>query len=167
MKTITLKSIADLPSVAQTILEFSKMKFSLLRKNGEERIICFQGEMGAGKTTLIKEICKQLGMEDVSSSPTFSIVNEYKIPISDPKDFDSLTSKNNLDQKWHLLMNNIKVEYLNKSISKTYRNINFEQDFQQDQDEFKIEDNILSNLVLSKLRLYDSFSKFLFFINKK
>lgn len=37
----------------------------------------FHGEMGAGKTTLIKLVCKELGVDDAMSSPTFSIVNEY------------------------------------------------------------------------------------------
>ena len=41
------------------------------------KIILFHGDMGVGKTTLIKEICKILGTEDLISSPTFSIVNEY------------------------------------------------------------------------------------------
>jgi len=38
----------------------------------------FHGEVGSGKTTLIKTICKQMGVEEVVSSPTFSIVNEYR-----------------------------------------------------------------------------------------
>jgi tRNA threonylcarbamoyladenosine biosynthesis protein TsaE len=38
---------------------------------------CFYAEMGLGKTTLIKELVKQLGIDDVASSPTFSLVNEY------------------------------------------------------------------------------------------
>lgn len=42
------------------------------------RTLFFYGEMGVGKTTLIKEICKQLGVEDRVSSPTFSLVNEYQ-----------------------------------------------------------------------------------------
>ena len=42
-----------------------------------KRIILFNGEMGAGKTTLIKQLCKNLGVEDATSSPTFSLVNEY------------------------------------------------------------------------------------------
>lgn len=42
-----------------------------------EKIITFTGEMGVGKTTLIKEICVQLGVENSTSSPTFSLVNEY------------------------------------------------------------------------------------------
>lgn len=44
------------------------------------RVWLFYGEMGAGKTTLIKEICKAAGVADAMSSPTFSIVNEYETP---------------------------------------------------------------------------------------
>jgi len=43
----------------------------------KSRYLLFYGEMGTGKTTLIKEIVKQLGVTDVASSPTFSLVNEY------------------------------------------------------------------------------------------
>ncbi len=43
----------------------------------EEKVILFYGEMGAGKTTTIKAICKALGVEEEVSSPTFSLVNEY------------------------------------------------------------------------------------------
>lgn len=46
---------------------------------GLQRIVLFRGEMGAGKTTLIKELCKQLGVEGATSSPTFSLVNEYYV----------------------------------------------------------------------------------------
>ena len=45
--------------------------------NAKHKIILFYGEMGVGKTTLIKEIVKQLGVLDNVSSPTFSLVNEY------------------------------------------------------------------------------------------
>jgi tRNA threonylcarbamoyladenosine biosynthesis protein TsaE len=45
---------------------------------GPRRVIAFHGEMGAGKTTFIKAICRQLGVMDNVSSPTFSIINEYK-----------------------------------------------------------------------------------------
>jgi tRNA threonylcarbamoyladenosine biosynthesis protein TsaE len=44
----------------------------------DSKIVLFYGKMGAGKTTLIKEICKQLGVTDTMSSPTFSVVNEYR-----------------------------------------------------------------------------------------
>ena len=41
------------------------------------KIILFEGDLGAGKTTLIKEICKSLGVKNFVNSPTFSIVNQY------------------------------------------------------------------------------------------
>ena len=44
----------------------------------ENKTLLFYGQMGVGKTTLIKEICKQLGVLDNISSPTFSLVNEYQ-----------------------------------------------------------------------------------------
>ncbi|MFB9080513.1 tRNA (adenosine(37)-N6)-threonylcarbamoyltransferase complex ATPase subunit type 1 TsaE [Flavobacterium procerum] len=47
-----------------------------------KKIILFNGEMGVGKTTLIKQLCKTLGVKDATSSPTFSLVNEYQIPDS-------------------------------------------------------------------------------------
>ena len=45
--------------------------------SANSKILLFYGEMGVGKTTLIKEICATLGTDDVTSSPTFSLVNEY------------------------------------------------------------------------------------------
>ena len=51
---------------------------SLIISNAKNKTILFYGEMGVGKTTLIKEICKQLEVVDTISSPTFSLVNEYK-----------------------------------------------------------------------------------------
>ncbi|HEX8548216.1 MAG TPA: tRNA (adenosine(37)-N6)-threonylcarbamoyltransferase complex ATPase subunit type 1 TsaE [Cytophagaceae bacterium] len=50
---------------------------SLVTKLGAEKVWLFDGEMGSGKTTLIKEICRVLLVEDNVTSPTFSIVNEY------------------------------------------------------------------------------------------
>ena len=46
--------------------------------SAENKTFLFFGEMGVGKTTLIKEICKTLGVKDSISSPTFSLVNEYE-----------------------------------------------------------------------------------------
>jgi len=43
-----------------------------------EKVILFNGEMGAGKTTFIKALAKKLGVNDVTGSPTFSLVNEYQ-----------------------------------------------------------------------------------------
>lgn len=59
-------NIDELPEIAKTILKVSSSKTLL-----------FYGKMGAGKTTLIKELAKQLGSQDRVSSPTFSLVNEY------------------------------------------------------------------------------------------
>jgi tRNA threonylcarbamoyladenosine biosynthesis protein TsaE len=50
----------------------------LLELFGENRIIAFYGSMGAGKTTIIKAVCEELGAIDIISSPTFTLVNEYK-----------------------------------------------------------------------------------------
>ena len=47
-------------------------------KSSNSKIFLFYGEMGVGKTTLIKEIVKQLGVTEISGSPSFSIVNEYE-----------------------------------------------------------------------------------------
>ena len=58
--------IKDIETIANRILEFSNSK-----------ILLFYGEMGVGKTTLIKTLVKLLGSNDEVSSPTFSIVNEY------------------------------------------------------------------------------------------
>jgi tRNA threonylcarbamoyladenosine biosynthesis protein TsaE len=60
-------SLENLAEIASLIIETAKNK-----------TVLFYGEMGVGKTTLIKEICRQLKVVDTISSPTFSLVNEYK-----------------------------------------------------------------------------------------
>ena len=57
--------------------EIGKAASKFIENIGEDRIFLFEGEMGAGKTTLIAEICRQLGADDDFGSPTFSLVNEY------------------------------------------------------------------------------------------
>ncbi|MEY4011141.1 MAG: tRNA ((37)-N6)-threonylcarbamoyltransferase complex ATPase subunit type 1 TsaE [Bacteroidota bacterium] len=61
-------TIDQLESVAQQIIAQQPQK-----------VILFHGEMGVGKTTLIKQLCKNLGVLEATSSPTFSLVNEYEI----------------------------------------------------------------------------------------
>ena len=46
--------------------------------NNDERVVLFEGDLGAGKTSLIKKICSRLGCEDHVTSPTFSLINEYQ-----------------------------------------------------------------------------------------
>lgn len=45
---------------------------------GDSTVFAFYGKMGAGKTTFVKAVCEELGVADVITSPTFSIVNEYR-----------------------------------------------------------------------------------------
>jgi len=61
----------------QKINETAKV---FVRQAGNKKIFAFRGGMGAGKTTFIKAICGQLGVEDVVNSPTFAIINEYFSP---------------------------------------------------------------------------------------
>ena len=70
MSTIHIENIDDLASAAQKFVD----------EMGENRVFAFYGKMGAGKTTFIKAICEALGVEDVVTSPTFAIVNEYMTP---------------------------------------------------------------------------------------
>jgi len=50
----------------------------LLADTAGYKVYAFHGEMGAGKTTFIHALCEELGVTDVISSPTFSIINQYK-----------------------------------------------------------------------------------------
>lgn len=67
-KEFSVSNIGELISVCQELESEAK----------SSNLILFSGEMGAGKTTLIKELCKHLGVKDEVSSPTFSLVNEYR-----------------------------------------------------------------------------------------
>ena len=55
-----------------------KVALEIIRYSGQDRIWIFYGEMGSGKTTLIKAIAHQLNVDDNVHSPSFSIVNEYR-----------------------------------------------------------------------------------------
>ena len=57
--------------------ELKQVAKAVLEAHPQERVFGFYGEMGAGKTTLIKEMCAHLGVDGMTSSPTFAIVNEY------------------------------------------------------------------------------------------
>lgn len=50
---------------------------------GDSKVFALYGKMGAGKTTFVKAVCEELGVEDVITSPTFAIVNEYRSNTTD------------------------------------------------------------------------------------
>ena len=68
MRTIHITSQDELPDVARAVI----------RSLGRRTVVAFRGGMGAGKTTLIREIVAALGSADTVTSPTYAIVNQYK-----------------------------------------------------------------------------------------
>ena len=64
--------IKDIEHIRETAREF-------IDHMGEARVFAFYGKMGAGKTTFVKAICEELGVQDIITSPTFAIINEYSI----------------------------------------------------------------------------------------
>lgn len=74
MRQITIDSLADLPKVAELVLE------SLNGRN----VVAFFAPMGAGKTTLISTLMESLGSEDIVTSPTFALVNQYYTAEHEP-----------------------------------------------------------------------------------
>ena len=70
MKQIEVAHTDDLPKAASDLLAFAE----------EEKVFVFYGEMGAGKTTFIQQICRQLQATSEASSPTYALVNEYSLP---------------------------------------------------------------------------------------
>ena len=73
MRTIRISSLQELDSAAR----------SFLKAVGKVDVIAFSGEMGAGKTTFIQALCRNLGITVEVNSPTFSLVNEYFTPEGD------------------------------------------------------------------------------------
>ena len=67
MKEIILNQLSQLSQIATQLLKLA----------GEKKVFLFEAPMGAGKTTIIKALCKELGVTEPITSPTFSIVNEY------------------------------------------------------------------------------------------
>ena len=71
---LLLNNLSDIDIVAKKFVD----------KMGDRNIFAFFGEMGAGKTTFIKALCKILGVAETITSPTFSIINEYSKEDGDP-----------------------------------------------------------------------------------
>ncbi len=81
---IIVNSIGELKFAAAELLKFADI----------EKVFLFYGEMGAGKTTFINQLCETLGTTDHTSSPTFSIVNEYELADQSIYHFDFYRLKN-------------------------------------------------------------------------
>ncbi|MDX9727084.1 MAG: tRNA (adenosine(37)-N6)-threonylcarbamoyltransferase complex ATPase subunit type 1 TsaE [Bacteroidales bacterium] len=67
MNRIVISDKKHIPAAAAKILDFTSGR----------RLLAFHGAMGAGKTTIIKAVCRLLGAQDIVSSPTFTLINEY------------------------------------------------------------------------------------------
>lgn len=67
----------DMQQITANEQQLNEVAEAILQAYPQERVFGFYGEMGAGKTTLIKQMCHVLGVHDITSSPTFAIVNEY------------------------------------------------------------------------------------------
>ena len=74
LATITLRQPEEAGDIARLILQ----------SHDRARVFAFHGDLGAGKTTLIKAFCKVLGVADRTNSPSFAIVNEYRTATGDP-----------------------------------------------------------------------------------
>ena len=72
--TIKIESLQDIERAARQFVEAM----------GDRKVLAFYGPMGVGKTTFIKAICKELQVDDVITSPTFAIVNEYQTRQGQP-----------------------------------------------------------------------------------
>ena len=67
-----------------TLNQLDELAKKILSAHSAHRVFSFNGEMGAGKTTLIKALCKCLDVQNIPSSPTFAIVNEYWTSHNEP-----------------------------------------------------------------------------------
>ena len=92
MKKIEVAHIDDLQQAAKDLLEIA----------GGEKVFVFYGEMGAGKTTFIQHICKELKSEDAVSSPTYALVNEYTLPSGDSLFHLDLYRLKNLEEAYDI-----------------------------------------------------------------
>ena len=63
--------------LCRSLEELDGIAVALLQAHAQDRVFAFFGNMGAGKTTLIKSLCKHLGVRSPVNSPTFAIINEY------------------------------------------------------------------------------------------
>jgi tRNA threonylcarbamoyl adenosine modification protein YjeE len=102
---IKINSLADINEAAKQFIE----------NMGDGKVFAFYGKMGAGKTTFIKAICEELGVDDVITSPTFAIVNEYQSATTGDSiyhfDFYRIKKLVNNKRKMVFYLNRIRDKY--------------------------------------------------------
>jgi len=88
MKTFSVNTIDSLKDVAVELL-------SLLKEN---QVIALEGQMGAGKTTLVQQVLKSMGIDELEGSPTYSLINQYESPFFGSVYHLDLYRLNNLEE---------------------------------------------------------------------
>ncbi|MBE6287939.1 MAG: tRNA (adenosine(37)-N6)-threonylcarbamoyltransferase complex ATPase subunit type 1 TsaE [Mediterranea massiliensis] len=66
----------------ESLEKIQEAAHQFITRMGDNTVFAFYGKMGVGKTTFVKAICEELGVEDTITSPTFAIVNEYRSDIA-------------------------------------------------------------------------------------
>ena len=88
MKVFSVKSIDSLKEVAVELLTLLK----------ECQVIALEGQMGAGKTTLVQQVLKSMGIDEIDGSPTYSLINQYESPFFGSVYHLDLYRLNNLEE---------------------------------------------------------------------
>lgn len=73
---------ASMTELTFSITDINDTATRFVAAAGKYRMVTLQGPMGAGKTTFVSAVCKQMGVQDAVSSPTFALVNEYRCEIN-------------------------------------------------------------------------------------
>lgn len=87
---------------AHTPEEMDALAPEILKALGDSRVVAMDAPMGAGKTTLVKAICKALGSTSVVNSPTFAIINDYELPSGKALYHFDLYRLKNIDEAFNM-----------------------------------------------------------------
>lgn len=100
MEKIQINSLEELPIAAN----------NLLTNYAKNKKFAFWGELGSGKTTFIKALCNELNIIDIASSPTFSIINEYKTSTGDTVYHMDMYRINSLEEAFDIGIENYLID---------------------------------------------------------
>lgn len=87
---------------ARTPDEMERLAPEIIKAIGDSRVVAMDAPMGAGKTTLVKAICKALGSTSVVNSPTFAIINDYELPSGKALYHFDLYRLKNIDEAFNM-----------------------------------------------------------------